>query len=375
MTELPGELSVHALKSEQGGAPVYAFFLPGARVLEIADIARLHRGPEGVEGFQRPEIRAHVRGIAAYLDRREVLFPNAIILAFAGDVTFRAKRGTKTAGVDEATTAGTLRVPVRAGRKAGWIVDGQQRALALAASEGRDLPVPVVAFVSPDISVHREQFVLVNKARPLDHRLIDELLPSVDAALPRDLARRRVPSRLCEVLNDTPGSPFHRLVKRPSHAPAGAVITDSSLTAVIRASLNDPRGALAAHTDPDGSADFAAMYRVMATFWSAVRETFPYAWGLPPEQSRLMHAAGLAAMGVLMDQVMTRLAPGEDGGEAVRETLGRIEPYCCWTEGRWSGIDRDWNDIQSTARDVRALSNLLVALERTASRTPGEGVA
>jgi DGQHR domain-containing protein len=363
---------VHALRTRQGKTDVYAMFLAGERVLEVADIARLTRSDGGVSGFQRPEIRAHVRSIADYLDGGGVLFPNAIVLAMGGDVEFRAKRGTKNIGVDQAATAGVLSIPVRAGRKSAWIVDGQQRALALAESRGGSLPVPVVAFVSPDIAVHREQFILVNKARPLDRRLIDELLPSVETALPRDLARRRVPSALCAALSETPGSPFHHLVKRPSHASPEAVVTDSSLTGVIKASLQDPRGALASHIDPDGSADIDAMYRVMVAFWAAVRDVFPQAWGLPPERSRLMHAAGLAAMGVLMDQIMTRVPPGEDGRRTARETLARIAPHCRWTEGRWEGLDRDWDDIQYTSRDVRLLSNALMALERRVAR---EGAA
>jgi DGQHR domain-containing protein len=362
-------LKVHALRTKQGGTEVFAFFLPGSRLLEIAEIARISRSKAtDIEGFQRPEIKAHVRRIAEYLGGGEVLFPNAIILAFAPGVRFAGKRGTKNKGADPASTGGVLTVPARPGRKAAWIVDGQQRALALAEASGSDVTVPVVGFVSGDLSVHREQFILVNKARPLDRRLIDELLPSVGAMLPRDLSARRIPSALCAVLADTRDSPFYQLVKRPSFSPSAAVVTDSSLTGLMRRSLQDPRGALAAHVGPDGSADLEAMYAVMKSFWSAVRDVFPDAWGLPPDRSRLMHAAGLAALGVLMDQVMTR--PVAHGGEyaAARIALERIAPDCRWTGGRWEMLDREWNDVQCVTKDVRALSNLLVSLERDATR-------
>lgn len=362
-------VDVHAILTRQGGTDVYALFLSGSRILEMADICRIGRGSDGeILGFQRPEIRAHVRRIADYLDRGEVLFPNAIILALAPGARFNAKRGTKNSGTDAATSSGVLSIPVRSGRKAAWIVDGQQRALALAQSRGAELQVPVIAFVSGDLAIHREQFILVNKARPLDRRLIDELLPSVGSVLPRDLSARRVPSALCAILNESPGSPFHQLVRRPSGATAAAVVTDSSLTGLMRRSLQDPRGALAAHVSADGSADLDAMYRTLVSFWSAVRDVFPDAWGLPPDRSRLMHAAGLGAMGVLMDQVVARSAPTRDLYAAVRDVLERIAPHCHWTEGRWSTLDRAWNDIQCTPKDVRGLSNLLVSLERDASR-------
>jgi hypothetical protein len=53
-------------------------------------------------------------------------------------------------------------------------------------------PVPVIGFVSSDIETHREQFILVNKAKPLPTRLINELLPELSTLLPRDLAVRSV---------------------------------------------------------------------------------------------------------------------------------------------------------------------------------------
>ncbi|AEG49599.1 DGQHR domain protein [Sphingobium chlorophenolicum L-1] len=361
-------IHVHALSTRQGGIDVYAFFIRGDRILEIADIARIGRDDKAeIAGFQRPEIKAHVRQIADYLNQQDVLFPNAVILALAPGAHFAGKRGTKNRKADAGSEAGVLSIPVRTGRKAGWIVDGQQRALALGQSGCSDLPVPVIAFVSGDIAVHREQFILVNKAKPLDRRLIDELLPSVGTLLPRDLVARRVPSALCKILNDSSDSPFHKLIRRPSEAGGGAIVTDSHITNLIRRSINDPRGSLALHTLPDGRADVDGMYRVIADFWWAVREVFPAAWGLPPERSRLMHGAGLAAMGVLMDQVMSRADDG-NGRTYASDVLRRIAPHCHWTSGRWAALDRNWNDIQCVSKDIRALSNLLIAIERDTAR-------
>lgn len=361
-------INVHAVRIRQGGAEVFSFFISGARIREVAEIARIkHSVDSQIEGFQRPEIKAHVKAIADYLAGGDVLFPNAIILAIAGEAKFAQKRGTKNTSIDGASEVGVLSIPVRSGRKSAWIVDGQQRALALAES-GSDLSVPVVAFISSDIAVHREQFILVNKARPLDKRLIDELLPTVGTVLPRDLSTRRVPSLLCGALADTPGSPFHRLVKRPSQAYPSAVVNDSTLINLMRRSLQDPRGALAAHVDTDGTTDTDSMYRLLVSFWTAVRDVFPEAWGLPPDRSRLMHSAGLTAMGILMDQIMTRSGHFGDDVSGAKAILSRLAPYCRWTEGRWETLDRDWNDIQSTPKDQRLLSNYLIQLERDLSR-------
>jgi DGQHR domain-containing protein len=360
-------VTVRAIRTMQGNSEVFAFFLPGERLLEIADISRIAaQDGGGLLGFQRPEIRSHVRNIVEYLNRGPSLFPNAIIVAFAPGARFTAARGTKPTGLERVSDGGTLRIPARSGRKAGWIVDGQQRTLALAETRGAGIVVPVIAFVSADISVHREQFILVNKAKPLSRRLIDELLPEVGSLLPRDLSTRRVPSALCRLLNEAPDSPLRGLIRRPSHETIGAVVLDSSLVRVIKRSIQDPRGALALYISHDGSADLEAMYRVMKEFWSAVRDVFPGAWARSPDESRLMHSAGVEAMGILMDQIMTRNDCIAGGYSVAKRILECLAPECRWTSGRWDRLGREWNDIQCTSKDIRSLSNLLITLEREA---------
>ena len=60
----------------------FSFFLPGSKLISIANISRIKRDvDESLEGFQRKEIKNHVRGIVDYLDEGNVLFPNAVILA------------------------------------------------------------------------------------------------------------------------------------------------------------------------------------------------------------------------------------------------------------------------------------------------------
>jgi len=360
-------LRVRALKTDQADTQVFAFFTTGAMLMTIAEISRLRPGEDGIVGFQRPEIRSHVREIVAYLDRGNVLFPNAIILALAPGVRFTAARGTKPSDVaQDGGEAGTLSIPLSPGKKPGWIVDGQQRTLALAESSNQSVLVPVVAFVSRDLGVHREQFVLVNRAKPLPARLIDELLPVVGSELPRDLSVRRVPSALCNTLNTAPESPLRGLVRRSSSEGPLAVITDSALLKSIQRSIQDPRGGLAPYVGSNGQADMDEMFRRLIAYWSAVRDVFPHAWGKTAEKSRLMHAAGIEAMGLLMDQICGRLSSRDDVYAASRAILEQIAPACRWTSGRWEMMDRDWNDVQCTSRDIKALSKVLLTLERAA---------
>ncbi|MBP0496264.1 DGQHR domain-containing protein [Roseomonas sp. SG15] len=345
---------------------MYGFFIAGADLLQIAEISRVHRDGEGsLQGFQRKEIRHHVQSIVEFLDGGPVLFPNAIILALSPHAWFLESRGGKPGGDTGASVAGTLRIPLPSdGTKAAWIVDGQQRSLALSRARNKDFPVPVVAFVSEDVSVHREQFILVNKARPLPPRLIDELLPEVRASLPKDLAPRKMPSELVNLMNSAADSPFQGLIRRASEDRPEAVVTDAALVRVIQRSLGSALGALAPYKETvTSAADPTAMYRVLVAFWDAVREAFPNAWGLPPTESRLMHSAGIEAMGTLMDRIMSRVSPDGDLRRHAAESLARIAPHCCWTSGRWPDIERDWNDIQAVPRDIRLLSGQLTRLD------------
>jgi DGQHR domain-containing protein len=156
-------LVVRALRTTQGaGLDVYAFFIKGGDIVRVADISRIER-----------EIRQHVKGIVDYLNQGEVLFPNAIILAMSPDVKFAASRGSRPTGDARVSESGTLTLPIYdEGQRVAWIVDGQQRSLALSQAQHKDLAVPVIGFVSDKLSVQREQFILVNRRPPSCYRAI-----------------------------------------------------------------------------------------------------------------------------------------------------------------------------------------------------------
>jgi DGQHR domain-containing protein len=362
----PTTLVVRALHTQQGsGTNVYSFFIAGADIVRVADISRVERDDaDELKGFQRPEIKNHVKGIVDYLNQADVIFPNAIILAMSPEVKFVASRGPKPPGLSEIAQSGTLSIPVfKEGERVAWIVDGQQRSIALSRGSGQKLPVPVVAFVSDDLAVQREQFILVNKAKPLPTRLINELLPETrGVVLPRELSNRKLPSELCNLLNRDPASPFHKLIKRASDKEnRGSVITDTGIIKMIRSSIQNPLGALAPHKGAGSeSADIEAMYRILLTYWTAVKDVFPDAWGLDPRKSRLMHSAGIEAMGVLMDRIWAKQAGGAEDLKTIRGEVTKVAAACAWTKGTWEPLGIAWNEIQNLPRDIKRLQDLLV---------------
>lgn len=347
--------------------PLYLFALAAEDVHRIADVARISRDEFGkLIGYQRPEKKQHVNQILSYLDSESVIFPNGLILALPSSVRFTSSRGPGAS--DGLSTSGTLRIPCPSDAstpRPAWIVDGQQRSLALARTRNTGLAVPVAGFVTDDLDLQREQFLRVNTVQPLPVNLVTELLPEVPATISPRMSARRLPSALVDMLNQDHESPFNGLVRRASTEPdrkARAVVTDNGLVQAIEESLSSPSGVLFPYRNlAEGTTDTAGIRTLLLTYWTAVKTVFPDAWGLPPTRSRLMHGIGIRAMGRLMDRVMA----GVDLSSPTRVEqacleVGRIAPLCRWTTGTWDELGARWNDLQNTPRHISTLSNYLV---------------
>ncbi|HQU44256.1 MAG TPA: DGQHR domain-containing protein DpdB, partial [Pirellulales bacterium] len=255
------------------------------------------------------DVRKDVQDIVDYLNSGKVVFPNSIILALSSRVRFTRSRGPEVD--DGCASAGTIEIPLplNGESRPAWIVDGQQRALALWRSSSRKLAVPVNAFIADEIELQRDQFLRVNNTRPLPRGLITELLPEVSTNLPSRMAAKRIPSAICEWLNSNPQSPLCGLIRRMSlrekEEGKAAVIADSSIVKMIEESISSPTGCLYPYRNiATGETDFDGISALLVVYWTAVRNVFPEAWAKPPEQSRLMHGAGIRAMGRLMDKIM-----------------------------------------------------------------------
>ncbi|MDA1229489.1 MAG: DGQHR domain-containing protein DpdB [Planctomycetota bacterium] len=367
---LQKSLKRRALRIEQNPAhPLYLFTLTGDELLQIADISRIGRDEDGkLIGYQRPGVRRHVQDIVDYLNQPEIIFPNSIILALSSRVKFQQSRGPQMKASDPFASAGMLEIPLPAEgtAKPAWIVDGQQRALALSKCERRDLPIPVNAFVADEIDLQRDQFLRVNSSKPLPRGLITELLPEVSTTLPANLATKKMPSAICDWLNREPSSPFCGMVRRPSTPEsdkATAVITDNSVIKMIEESLQQPSGCLFPYRNiATGETDFDGIITLLVMYWSAVAKVFPEAWGKGASKSRLMHGAGIRAMGRLMDRIMPSINLNKSSARnlVVRE-LKLIAPMSRWTKGRWEDLDgMRWNEIQNVPRHINVLSNVLI---------------
>lgn len=358
-----------ALRLEQDkNHPVYLFSLTAAELLDVAGISRVSRDNDGkLLGYQRSDVRQHIKDIVTYLDSPDVVFPNSIILALNSTVKYQASRGPKV-NEEKHTSMGILELPVPAAgdQKPAWIVDGQQRALALSHCRRRELVIPISAFIADDVELQRDQFLRINNSKPLPRGLITELLPEVSAPLPTKLAAKRIPAELCDQLNRREESPFVGLIKRSSMKAADkkkAVITDTSIIKMLQESLSTPSGCLFPYRNlGTGETDFEKIWLLLIAYWGGVKKTFPSAWGKAPAKSRLMHGAGILAMGRLMDRIMSSIDPLDPKALAyVEEELQRIKPTCHWTSGRWDELGGlAWNEVQNVPRHISLLSSVLI---------------
>lgn len=369
-----------ALRLEQDREhPLYQFSLTGAELLAVADVSRISRDEAGkLIGYQRPEVKRHVQDIVDYLDGERVVFANSIILALSSRVRFVRSRGPEVS--DGMSAAGILEIPVPApGQpRPAWVVDGQQRLLALSKSRRKDsFRVPINAFVADEVELQRDQFLRVNNTRPLPRGLITELLPEVSTNLPARLAARRIPAAVCDWLDRSPDSPFFGLLRRASagrERKDAGVIADTSVIKMVEESLSSTSGCLFPYRNiATGETDGDGICAVLVAYWTAVKRVFPDAWGKPPHQSRLMHGVGIRAMGRLMDRVMAGVN-GRDprAADLAERELRRVASTCRWTGGVWEELnDLPWNELQNVPRHVRVLSSHLIRSYLMAKGTAG----
>jgi DGQHR domain-containing protein len=295
--------------------------------------------------------------IRRYLDGNEAVLPNTIVVAFDERVKFIPTDGAH----GNLSEYGTLDVPEVTGDcdHPGFVVDGQQRLAAIASCRHEFFPVFVTAMIATSTEEQREQFVLVNRTKPLPQGLIFELLPEIAGVLPTMLARQQFAATVTTKLNLDTSSSLYKQIKTPT-CPQG-VIKDNSIRRLVLNSLSDGALYTMACDIRDDAQLLQAAVEMISTFWTAVRVAFNYASELPPNRSRLTHGVGIAALGYVMDHIfITRGKYDEWTPELVQEWLETLKPYCAWTEGSWhfaSTSPRKWNELQNIDRDIRQLTN------------------
>jgi DGQHR domain-containing protein len=216
--------------------------------------------------------------------------------------------------------------------------------------------------------LQREQFILVNKTKPLPRDLLNELLAHMDTEVPSVWRLRRIASAIVERLRFDRTSPFYGRIRGIGSLGEGCNISQAAVIAVIETSIRRG-GVLASYcSTEDRVADVPAMADVLSAYFQGVKAVWPTAWEASPRTSRLVHGVGITALGRLMDVIVTEV--GTDGPRAllkVTRRLRKLEQRCSWMAGRWPApLDCPWYDLQNTSQDKRRLADYLLHEYRTA---------
>lgn len=343
-------LSFLAIEAHQSTShKVLSIAATAAELRQFAVIERLARDEKGrISGFQRPQIASHIREIKDYLEKPDSVLPNPIVVAFTSGVSVTKTEGGLT----------KLEIDISQG-PAGLVVDGQQRLSALYDITGRDFEVFVSILICADEAELRRQFVLVNNTRPLPKSLIYELLPTV-ADLPQRLSGRSFAAHLTARLNFEKKSSLYGLIRQ--HTNPSGMIGDTAVQRVIMNSLNNGiMRDLLKHLDGEDRC-----FRLVSEFYRAAQKVFHEDWmGHTPKSSRLVHGAGIVALGYVME--VLSLLDGARDWEKFAEGLGCLEGRTAWCSGEWDlggGDRRHWKAIQNVNRDIVLLAQHLISLVR-----------
>ncbi|NBZ89643.1 DGQHR domain-containing protein DpdB [Stagnihabitans tardus] len=336
-----------AIYAKQSAAhDVLTFTASASDILDFAVIDRAGREADGsLNGFQRPQIAGHIRNIRDYLEQEDAVLPNPIVVAFLGGLTVVDRRDDGHCRVEIDTSTS----------KPGVVVDGQQRLTALSQTSRGDFQLFVSAVVCRDEAELKRQFVLINSARPLPKSLIYELLPAMQG-LSRKMGERAVAAELTARLNFTHGSALQGLIHQ--HTNPDGVVKDTAIQKVIMNSASD--GIMREFLQEADGLD--RCYGLINEYFWAIRDTFPGDWeGHKPKTSRLVHGAGIVAMG----HVMELIAYFEKATTRDQFAIGLacLKPKTAWTQGEWdfgNGERRSWRGIQNVSSDIALLSDYLV---------------
>jgi DGQHR domain-containing protein len=347
-------LTFSAIRARQSPShTVLSFPAKASDLQKFATIDRIARDDAGqISGFQRPQIAAHIREIRDYLGQPDAILPNPIVVAFTQGVVVH----------DDDLSICTLEIDIADGPP-GLVVDGQQRLSALMQLDDKDFEVLVSAVICGDEAELRRQFVLVNNTRPLPKSLIYELLPGVEG-LPARLSNRVFAAELTSRLNYAADSSLKGEIYQHTN-PAGR-IKDTAIQRVIMNSLTDGMMREFLRRDPS-EAGTQQCFALISNYYRAVAMVFPDAWAQKhtPRTSRLVHGAGVVALGYVME--VLALLDGARQPDEFARGLGCLVGRTAWTAGEWdfgSGDRRHWRAIQNVNRDIVTLAQHLIGMVR-----------
>ena len=318
-------------------------------------------------GYQRPLMPSRVRQLSAYMREQEGVLPTSLLLCLRQPDRASFEQTAPESGGCE---SGILTIPAGVTM---WLVDGQHRLLGLERALSKDkqdwladYPLPVTIVDGIDAYEEMRYFHVINtrqKGVPTD--IVDRhLLTMREAEGPALLERegernyrRGRATKLCDVLNSDPSSPWHGTLlmpgerRRPDHLMRQHGMV-TSLGPVVRDSFFERM------TDEESG-------KLLLNYWRAARDCWQSAFR-DPQAYVIQKTLGAGALHQIFPDVLELCRNADDFSH---EKMADILAEMGRSSGFWHG-ERGHDMVkQSGARYVKVLAEFLRAnLSRPALR-------
>lgn len=249
--KLPSALRLSAIEVKQSQHTMYVFKAKASVLFSAFSINQKIEDKD--EGYQRVLSLSRVQAITQFVKAKRPI-PGAIIVSLKAGATFsKPKR----------------EIYIPAGENVGWIIDGQHRlaGAAMAAREGVDVEVPVVAFFDLTPAMQIDQFVTINReAKNVPTSLYLDLLKQMPHKKPADFAKERSADLATQLRKDEE-SPFFERIVITSPPKSGQTISLTNFVRKISIHVAPDKGILNAYTEKE-------QLGVVANYYQGLRQVF-----------------------------------------------------------------------------------------------------
>lgn len=285
------EVTVDAVRLKQGDITLYLTAMSAETLLKITEVDEWDPEFEPVtkddifrQGYQRDPAKSHYIKVARYLARdASPLLPTSVFLSARQELTFSDGDG------DDPIAQGTLQL--QSGTLPLFIIDGQHRLAGLRYAieelEIGDLgeyPIPVTIMELTGTRGKLEevkQFYTLNAtAKRVRTDLAERLLlmlSEVDPEFEEEMIRQHRKwklrgTKILQVLNDRPGSPWYRRIKKPNSPRGEGVASETTVRTSLKPLLT---GGFTAEVDNE------TIVKLISNLWNALEELMPEAFKDP----------------------------------------------------------------------------------------------
>lgn len=244
-------LKFTALAIQQEAATLYVFVSKASALYDSFSINRRVEAKD--EGYQRTLSLSRVEAITRYIADRKKPIPGAIIVCI-DNASFQKRNSQLT---------------VPAGTDVGWVIDGQHRlaGAAMAARQGVDIELPVVAFTGLTEKAQIEQFVTINReAKNVPTSLYLDLLHNLPDKNPADAAKERAADIATQLRRDEDSPFFERIAVTTS--PRSGQISLVNFVRKIAPHITRDKGILGTYTELEQCKVISNYYKALAHVYS-----------------------------------------------------------------------------------------------------------